>query len=98
MWGDFGGEGNESPGAVGQGGEDRFVFLVNNGQDIIYDFRPDEGDKIDLRKIDDIQWQSTNWEISQNDGSSIIHFDNDNTITVIGVTGLSETDFIFATA
>jgi len=32
----------------GDGGADSFVFLKHNGNDVVYDFREDDGDKIDL--------------------------------------------------
>jgi hypothetical protein len=73
-------------------GRDIFVFGIDNGIDDVMDFRQGE-DLIDLTEL------ATNFAslniilISGTD--SLIDFGNNNTIFVVGITTLAETDFIF---
>jgi Ca2+-binding RTX toxin-like protein len=82
MWGDFGGKEKMSS-----------VTGATFGQDIIYDFHRDDGDKIKLIDETTIAGKIT----TSADGlNNVITFSEGNAITVIGVTDLTVSDFIFA--
>src|SRR5262245_21819669 len=88
---------------------DTFVFALNNGNDVIHDFR--QGDVIDLDGFTDLPAASAVAKLSMtfadlnietidtnSDGirdSSIIQLDSQNSVTVIEVTGLLASDFLF---
>lgn len=75
------------------GGADRFVFARRNGDDTIHDFVQGD-DLIDLRliaRIDDFD----DVRITVEDGNSVIHLGRGNSITVIGVDALEDSDFLF---
>ena len=96
MWGDF-----QTTGGPGQpiGGQDTFVFGSHNGDDIIHDFSQAELDiiEIDVPTNGGGQFPQTfadlNIEVVGTD--SVIHFDANNSVTVLGVTGLTAADFHF---
>jgi len=96
MWGDFGSVSSDNTSF----GHDTFVFGPRNGDDYIYDYHQGE-DIIEINSVRgmgsfadlDIQAVDTN-----NDGSadsSVIHFSAHDSVTVSGVTGLTEADFQF---
>jgi hypothetical protein len=104
MWGDF-----DSIGGPASGGADIFAFRQDNGIDFINDFHLLEGDKIEIgtlpaqaaEKIPDkakdhiplLEFSDLN--IQEADGNSVIQFDANDSITVVGVTDLTESDFLF---
>ena len=91
MWGDAV---NVFDNAVG--GSDTFVFAPYNGLDTIFDLEQGK-DHLDLTADATIgihQFSDLNIEVSGSD--SIIHFDSDNQVTIVGVTTLHTTDFLFA--
>ena len=98
MWGDFGGQDSMPLTADVTFGKDTFVFKANNGQDTIYDFHKTDGDKIKLLEIWGIDATTISEKIALSaDGqNSVISLSDGNNITVIGVTDLTVTDFIFA--
>jgi hypothetical protein len=98
MWGDFGGKDSTSAPTGASFGKDTFVFQANNGQDIIYDFHRGDGDQIKLLGIAGINASTIAGKIGlSNDGlNNVISFDDGSTITVVGVTDLADTDFLFA--
>jgi len=73
-------------------GHDVFVFYAKNGQDTIHDFRRGE-DMIALRDVGFASFSALQEIISETATGTVIQFDDDNTITVIGVTGLMAGDF-----
>ncbi len=91
MWGDF---------AVIEGrsiddshfGNDIFYLLRESGHDYIYDFRPGE-DEISLRskRITDM----SGFEITQDGENLVLTFDENNSVTLLGVTTVDASDFIF---
>jgi Ca2+-binding RTX toxin-like protein len=98
MWGDFGGKDNAAPLIHGQSGTDLFVFSANNGKDIIYDFN-DGKDTIKLSGIAGVaNFNELSPKISTSGLNSVITFDSNNTITLIGIATslLTEADFSFA--
>jgi len=104
IWGDAATMINQST-----GGLDTFVFALNNGNDVIHDFR--QGDVIDLDGFTDLPAASAVAKLSMtfadlnietidtnSDGirdSSVIQLDSQNSVTVIEVTGLLASDFLF---
>jgi len=71
------------------GGHDYFVFLANSGNDVIEDFRPGDGDVIDISAYGITNLDSflqTNVQVGTN--STEITFDASNKITLTGFTGL----------
>jgi hypothetical protein len=106
MWGDFQNTGPGQP----TGGVDTFVFAPNNGNDIIHDYQQGFDNPIELDgffKNTHIPSQAAdhagnhvletfadlNIEVVGTD--SVIHFDANNSVTVLGVTGLTANDFHF---
>lgn len=94
MWGDFG---VIAAGSKVTTAQDTFFFQLDtvngSGQDFIMDFRRSDGDKINLSEfnfgsIADVQMTVTG-------GNTIINLGNANDVTVVGVTNLVSTDFIF---
>lgn len=94
-----------------QGGADTFVFTAHDGRDTIADFRGAEGDQIDLRATglawDDLD-SNGNGRLDRGDafvtGAANTHIDlghaaggaaGHDVLTVAGVTGLTEGDFLF---
>lgn len=100
MWGDIAfsySEGNSLDIIHVTTGHDVFVFSANNGTDTIHDFRHGE-DKINLQGIDganNFNALINSGNLSTNSTDTVITFGT-NTITVIGVTDLSVSDFIFS--
>jgi len=106
MYGDTGVGTVTNSGGTFMGGEDTFVFGLSNGDDTIWDFRTLDGDKINLfdtglqsfadlegHIIENLFTNTTTIDLGQAiDAGAIAGV---NTITVVGVTGLVETDFEF---
>ena len=84
MWGDW-------QTGIGVGGSDSFVFLANNGQDIIHDFRRADGDAIDLTalpSVSDFDVLDSNLNGSLDDGDDFVSVSGSNTVIDLGaVTG-----------
>ncbi|MEZ2144665.1 Ig-like domain-containing protein [Bradyrhizobium sp. DN5] len=84
---------------TGGNGSDIFVYADGGGTDTITDFDRSQGDTIDLTGLSgiftlaDVQSKST---VSA--GNTIINFGSGNTLTLIGVTSLQQSDFIFPNA
>lgn len=78
----------------GQGGADRFVFGLQNGHDTV-DFQKGQ-DVIDLRALAATIGSFADLAIERVGANSVIHFDPDNDVTVLGTTNLSANDFWFA--
>jgi serralysin len=106
MWGDFQNAEVGQP----TFGQDTFVFAPNNGNDIIHDYQQGFDNPIELdgffqnthipsQAVDHAgnhgleTFAELNIEVVGND--SIIHFDANNSVTVLGVTGLTAHDFSF---
>jgi hypothetical protein len=100
MWGDF----QNVDGGPPSFGNDTFVFGPRNGDDFINDFHRFE----DMIEIDASQangrfpttFAELNIELVDSNADSIndtslIHFDAHNSVTVVGVTGLTADDFNF---
>ena len=90
-------EGNDR--LLGQVGADDFDFYENWGQDVIGDFSGNagEGDAIYLlfvTNITDFTDLQTNHLTTNGDGDVVI-FDGANTITLVGVTLVVSSDFVF---
>jgi serralysin len=91
MWGD-----GEKLGLDVKTGSDRFVFAPGNGADVIADFESGKDD-IDLTAFGTVGIHSfDNLTLALTDTGTVIDFGSDNSVTVLGVTALSETDLIFA--
>ncbi|MCP3391766.1 Ig-like domain-containing protein [Bradyrhizobium sp. CCGB12] len=81
---------------TGGNGSDTFVYADGGGADTITDFDRTQGDTIDLTGMSgiftlaDVQAKST---VSA--GNTIINFGGGNTLTLIGVTSLQQSDFVF---
>jgi hypothetical protein len=107
MWGDF----KSGGGGPAEGGQDTFVFGPNNGEDFIYDFQQGfdiieinsiPATQLPAQAVAHIPSQAGNFpesfeelDIDEVGGNSVITFDADNSVTVVGVTGLAEADFMF---
>ncbi|RXG85150.1 hypothetical protein EAS61_36810, partial [Bradyrhizobium zhanjiangense] len=84
---------------TGGNGSDTFVYADGGGADTITDFDRSQGDTIDLTGLSgiftfaDVQSKST-----LSAGNTIINFGSGNTLTLIGVTSLQQSDFIFPNA
>ncbi|WP_164934398.1 Ig-like domain-containing protein [Bradyrhizobium zhanjiangense] len=84
---------------TGGNGSDTFVYADGGGADTITDFDRSQGDTIDLTGLSgiftlaDVQSKST-----ASAGNTIINFGSGNTLTLIGVTSLQQSDFIFPNA
>ncbi len=100
-----GGNGNDtlngfggSDSLTGEGGADTFNYADGGGADTITDFNRAQGDTIDVRGVAgiatfaDIQSRAT---VSA--GNTVIDFGGGNTLTLIAVTSLLQSDFIFRT-
>ncbi|RJF80679.1 calcium-binding protein [Oleomonas cavernae] len=88
----YGGDGDDV--VSGDAGNDYFAFVSGDvGHDIIQDFA--SGDLID---VEGLGYTSTAdfASIVEADGNTVITIDVDTTITVAGVTGLTDSDFLFA--
>lgn len=75
-------------------GEDTFVFGTADGNDTIFDFQRG----LDTIEIQDAALSFALLDIREEAGNTIIDFDgagNDHSVTVQGVTGMTEDDFIF---
>ena len=88
MWGDA-----LSYAGSGLGGADVFVFGANNGVDEIRDFESGH-DKIEIKGIAGID-DFGDLAVNYYDDKSVIDFGGGNTVTVVGVTTLTASDFIF---
>lgn len=88
MWGDA-----LSYAGSGLGGADVFVFGANNGVDQIKDFESGH-DKIEIKGIAGID-DFGDLAVTYYDDKSVIDFGGGNTVTVVGVTTLTASDFIF---
>jgi len=100
MWGDF----QNVNGGPPTFGHDTFVFGPHNGDDFIHDFHPTEDIiEIDVPTRGGGQFPETfeDLNIEQVDANadgivdSVIHFGNNDSVTVLGVTGLTAADFDF---
>jgi hypothetical protein len=79
----------------GLGGADVFVFEANNGVDTIYDFEQNN-DRIEIKGITGIAtFDDLVVTTSLGANSSTINLGDGNTVTVLGVTNLTASDFIF---
>ncbi len=84
---------------TGGNGSDTFVYADGGGADTITDFDRSQGDTIDLTGLSgiftfaDVQSKST-----LSAGNTIINFGSGNTLTLMGVTSLQQSDFIFPNA
>lgn len=78
----------------GGSGADRFVFALLNGHDDITDFQKGK-DVIDLTALATID-DFADLDIESSGGSTVIHFDADNDLTIAGVNNLCASDFWFA--
>ena len=100
-----GGNGNDtlnglggSDSLTGEGGADTFNYADGGGADTITDFNRAQGDTIDVRGVAgiatfaDIQSRAT-----VNAGNTVVDFGGGNTLTLIAVTSLLQSDFIFRT-
>jgi Ca2+-binding RTX toxin-like protein len=92
LWGD--GELEES----GQGGKDKFVFSGNFGDDLILDFRQEDGDVIVLQGLTQSEVQISRVAFNDPNDSTLITTVGDDSITLVGFTGslVTGTDIIFA--
>lgn len=87
------GIGNDS--MFGESGADTFVFAAQNGHDMAI-FEQGQ-DKIDLKGLaaNDIHgFEDLNIEVTG--AETIIHFDANNDLTIVGVVNLNANDFLFA--
>jgi hypothetical protein len=107
MWGDF----QFVSGGTPQFGQDTFVFSHHNGNDLINDFHQGEdfieidSSPIPTHAAQHIPPQAqagnhiletfSDLNIEEVNGNSVIHFDANNSVTVLGVTGLTASDFHF---
>ncbi|SFN97295.1 type I secretion C-terminal target domain (VC_A0849 subclass), partial [Bradyrhizobium sp. Rc3b] len=84
---------------TGGNGADTFVYADGDGADTITDFNRTQGDTIDLTGLSgfftlaDVQSKAT-----VSGGNTIIDVGSGNTLTLIGVTSLQQSDFIFPNA
>ncbi|WP_312009959.1 Ig-like domain-containing protein [Bradyrhizobium sp. CIR3A] len=84
---------------TGGNGADTFVYADSDGADTITDFNRTQGDTIDLTGLSgfftlaDVQSKAT-----VSGGNTIIDVGSGNTLTLIGVTSLQQSDFIFPNA
>jgi hypothetical protein len=91
MWGDAA---IMSPTA--KGGADTFVLLPRSADDLIFDFRHIDSDKIDVSaygftSINDLT-------IASDGNNTVIRFDSTDSVTLVGVTDpLTSDDFVFQT-
>jgi hypothetical protein len=95
MWGDF--QSVDHPG-MNIGGADTFAFGRHNGEDVIYDFNAQQGDKIEIDTTHVPAKFPTSFadlNIQEVNGNSVIQFDPHDSVTVVGVTGLTADDFHF---
>lgn len=74
-------------------GADRFVFGGASGKDVIGDFERGK-DVIDVRALG--YTGLGQFALDEVGSDSIVHFRGANQVTVLGVTGLAATDFLFA--
>ncbi len=93
MWGDFAVfDGNTT--SQSHCGNDVFVFAMESGTDYVYDFHHGE-DKINLR--DKLIYNVTDFSTTVDGGNLVLAFNNNgDSITLIGISSVDETDFIFA--
>ncbi len=87
-----GGIGNDH--LLGEEGADRFVFGPQSGRDTV-DFQKGQ-DIIDLRALAASIGSFADLVIETIGENSVIHFDADDELTVVGVTNLGANDFLFA--
>jgi hypothetical protein len=87
MWGDA-----ELMGPDARGGFDTFVFLAGSGNDTIFDF--------DRKEVLDVSGygvhELSELQIESPGGNTVVHFDGTESVTLLGVTDLSEHNFLFA--
>lgn len=79
---------------IGEGGADRFVFAPQSGHDTV-DFEKGQ-DILDFRALAATVSSFADLDIDVIGQDSVIHFDTDDDLTVLSVTDLSESDFLFA--
>ena len=77
----------------GQTGADRFVFGGTSGKDVIGDFEHHK-DVIDVQRLGYTDLSQLTIDVSG--GDSVVHFRGSNQVTVLGVTNLDASDFLFA--
>ncbi len=90
MWGDFREWAADAP----RFGSDIFRFGLNNGNDIIFDFQTGK-DKIDLAEKGIVGVAQLNMSLAN--GGVVLDFADGGEIIVLGVSQLTDTDFMFAT-
>ena len=83
----------EVMGSKARGGNDTFVFLPGSGNDTVCDFRHGE-DVIDLAAYGVSAISELEIEII--DGNSVVHLGTQNSSALVGVSQLSDSDFLFA--
>ena len=88
IWGDWAiDEAGNIPDDGSTGGSDTFVFLANNGQDTIHDFRRADGDKIDLialPSISNFDVLDSNLDGSLDDSDAFVSVSGSNTVIDLG--------------
>ncbi len=91
MWGDSRAYNLRSQTTV-TNGSDTFVFNDGSGNDYIRDFQSG----LDMIEVDGYGLTDfSQITITEANGSSTVHFDAGNSVTVVGVTGLDTDDFLF---
>jgi Ca2+-binding RTX toxin-like protein len=88
----IGGIGNDE--LMGEDGADRFVFAPQSGLDTVH-FEKGQ-DIMDLRALAATISSFADLDIEVIGQDSVIHLDTDDDLTVVGVTNLSASDFLFA--
>jgi Ca2+-binding RTX toxin-like protein len=86
----YGGAGDDT--LTGGEGSDTFNFMKNDGVDVITDFE----DGTDFIRLVDFPFSSTSgFTINEGSGDSVIDLGGGQQVTVQGVTGLTDADFVF---
>ncbi|UPK37904.1 hypothetical protein IVB18_11715 [Bradyrhizobium sp. 186] len=84
---------------TGGNGADTFVYANGDGADTITDFDRTQGDTIDLTGMSNIfTFADVQSKATVSGGNTIIDFGSGNTLTLIGVTSLQQSDFVLPTA
>jgi Ca2+-binding RTX toxin-like protein len=81
IWGD----GDLNDDAIG--GKDRFIFSGNFGDDEIFDFRPEDGDRIVLQGLTQSEVQISIVTVTAPNDSTLITTLGDQSVTLVGFTG-----------
>ncbi|MBB4427364.1 Ca2+-binding RTX toxin-like protein [Bradyrhizobium sp. CIR48] len=84
---------------TGGNGADTFVYADSDGADTITDFNRTQGDTIDLTGLSGFfTLADVQSKVTVSGGNTIIDVGSGNTLTLIGVTSLQQSDFIFPNA